>query len=66
MFLALRGVRPFGDDCLEHIIPKDRCERIYNIYDASDPIVSIRKVYATIYHVTLYKHVLVEIFYEYW
>lgn len=38
VFLALRGVRPAGLGCQDHILPKHICKRLFNIFHPSDPI----------------------------
>ncbi|KAL5008166.1 hypothetical protein ScPMuIL_013747 [Solemya velum] len=38
VFLALRGVRPSGKGCLDHIVPSSACKHLYNIYHPSDPV----------------------------
>ncbi|RNA34157.1 Phospholipase [Brachionus plicatilis] len=38
VFLALRGVRPAGLGSQDHILPKNICKKLFNIFHPSDPI----------------------------
>ncbi|XP_064599828.1 phospholipase DDHD1-like isoform X2 [Liolophura sinensis] len=38
VFLALRGMRPHGKASQEILLPKSKCQRIFNIYHPADPV----------------------------
>lgn len=40
VFLALRGVRPGADGTQDNILPKYICQRLFNIFHPTDPVVS--------------------------
>ena len=40
VFLALRGVRPAAVGTQDHILPKNLCKHLFNIFHPSDPVVS--------------------------
>ncbi|KAH3854843.1 phospholipase DDHD1-like [Dreissena polymorpha] len=60
VFLALRGVRPLGKGTLDHIITKQACKRLFNIYHPADPVAYrleplILKHYSTISPLVIHK-----------
>ena len=39
VFLALRGIRPGILGTQDHILPKSICQRLFNIFHPTDPVV---------------------------
>lgn len=40
VFLALRGIRPGNTGSQDHILPREICNRLLNIFHPTDPVVS--------------------------
>lgn len=40
VFLALRGIRPGNSGSQDHILPREICNRLLNIFHPTDPVVS--------------------------
>lgn len=40
VFLALRGIRPGSTGSQDHILPREICNRLLNIFHPTDPVVS--------------------------
>ncbi|XP_019779414.1 phospholipase DDHD1 isoform X7 [Tursiops truncatus] len=38
VFLALRGIRPGNTGCQDHILPREICNRLLNIFHPTDPV----------------------------
>ncbi|XP_053553571.1 phospholipase DDHD1 isoform X2 [Bombina bombina] len=38
VFLALRGIRPENSGSQDHILPKDICNRLFNMFHPTDPV----------------------------
>ena len=45
VFLALRGIRPGILGTQDHILPKSICQRLFNIFHPTDPVVRAKLIH---------------------